>query len=152
MDDGGYDLSALSRCGYAAMALEPVPWELFDIVGRNEYIAWYRSSNDILKDIKKLKKYGLPIYLTEFGCCSFEGADYWGGEGIVRLGPPYDEEVQSEYIDNFVKKVVNKAGIDGCFLFDFDSLQNLDHRYFGIVDQKKRKKGFYKYKSYQRTN
>ena len=148
------------KISYAAMMYEPVPWEMFDVVCINEYIAYYRSTDQILSKIKTVNRYGLPVYISEFGCCSFVGADYWGGIGPTQIkvpgnqfvGPTYDEDVQARYIDEFTKSITDRTRIEGCFLFDFDSLNNVDRRLTGIVDQGHRKKGFYMYKSYQRSS
>jgi hypothetical protein len=85
--------------------------------------------------------------------CSFKDADKSAGGELLSLSNiPYDEEVQKKYIENYIDKVVNVAEVNGCFLFDFDSLNNANRKWYGIVDMNKRKEGFYMHKSYQVSN
>ncbi|MEM4246100.1 MAG: hypothetical protein QW390_02265, partial [Candidatus Bathyarchaeia archaeon] len=137
---------------YAAGLWEPVEWRRhdFDIIGSNEYF-W--PNRDSIKDkINRLKRFNKPVYITEFGSCTYEGACKWGGAGSFHdTKHPYDEDEQVNCIEKYLK--IFNGKVHGCFLWIY---RENEPRYFGIVTSSlggvnKRKKGFYMYKSYRRS-
>jgi len=138
---------------------EKVDWNRLglDIVGAQEY--WnkrYFSREQVLKTLLDLKPYGKPIWITEFGCCSYEGASQYGGAGgdYVYLNTNYDEREQARHIADQIG-IYKAAKMDGIFLHAFCAGHwTTGNRYFGVMralgDKMpiRRKLGFYAYQSY----
>ncbi len=113
---------------YASGAWENVDWSLFDVIG----VDYYRDATTKLKYREKLRKYtalGKPVVITEFGCCTYEGAEEKGGYGwaIVdrnqkppRLKGSYvrSEEVQARLISDSLD-IFEAENVDGAFVFTF---------------------------------
>jgi hypothetical protein len=68
------------RLTYAAAQDEEVDWNLFDIVGL-DYYSFYRRRSDHVRELRKHTRFGKPLAIMEFGCCTFEGAPEQGGMG-----------------------------------------------------------------------
>jgi hypothetical protein len=65
---------------YASVPLEAIDWRLFDLV----CVDLYRDAR--IKDrygdlIKRYFSYNKPVAITEFGCCTYQGAENAGGRG-----------------------------------------------------------------------
>ena len=107
---------------YAKPTWERVDWKRlgFDIVGANEYYASdWDSDGSYLKRIQQLKSYGLPVFITEFGADTFEGASRWGGGAHTRYTTqPYSEEEQSRHIQKTLDLLLN-AAVDATFVYAF---------------------------------
>ncbi|MEM2998286.1 MAG: hypothetical protein QW542_04990 [Thermoproteota archaeon] len=140
------------KISYAAIAygeIDVVPWEnpIFESIGVDAYIqegiGW--TEDWILNLLSRLKKYNKPIQSMEAGCFTIKGAGKIAGLAPVTTNP-YDEDEQSNYIRKYCK-MLNKARIDGYFYTQYND--NWDKGY-GLYHPitKKRKKGFYMYKSY----
>ena len=98
--------------------------------------------------------------ITEFGCCTYQGAEEKGGYGwaIVdwKKSPPQlkrdfirDETVQANYLDELLN-VFSKEKVEGAFVFTFVSpsyphqenpLYDLDMASYGVVKSYKDQKG-----------
>ncbi len=136
---------------YAAGLWEKVDWNLFDIVGVDHYRASYNKKY-YLQQLQSYKVKGKPISVTEFGCCTYLGADDKGAMGwsIVNWSLPKpqlkrnfirDENVQANYMIELLN-MFEKEDILGTFVFTFcsynyffdeDSAYDLDMAAFGIV-------------------
>ncbi|MFE9838335.1 abortive phage infection protein [Streptomyces sp. NPDC005551] len=68
------------RLTYAAAQDEDVDWDLFDIVGI-DYYSFFRRRRDHVRELAKYTRFGKPLAVMEFGCCTFEGAPERGGMG-----------------------------------------------------------------------
>ncbi len=69
------------RITYGAAAdLEPVDWALFDIVGL-DYYSYHADPAEHTAELAPFRKWGKPILILEFGCCTFTGAAAAGGMG-----------------------------------------------------------------------
>lgn len=115
---------------YASGPWEDVDWALFDIVG----IDYYREANNKKSYQEKLReyfKYGKPVVILEFGCCTYNGAEDKGGYGwaiVDRSKKPYqlkgdyvrNESVQANYITELLD-IFKKEKIEGAFVFTFES-------------------------------
>lgn len=137
-----------------------IPWSdpIFESVGVDAYmqdvIGW--DENWVIQYLSRLRRYGKPVYSAEAGSMTFSGADELGavifqneeGQFVWELRP-YDEDAQANYIKRYCD-MLNRARIDGYFYtqynYDFDKGYGLYH-----PTRKSRKRGFYMYKSYQRT-
>jgi hypothetical protein len=64
----------------AASDLEQIDWSLFDIVGL-DYYSYHEDRADHSKELAPFRRWGKPILILEFGCCTFTGAPEVGGMG-----------------------------------------------------------------------
>lgn len=136
---------------YASGVWENVDSSLFDFIG----VDYYRDALTKKNYQEKLRKYasaGKPLVITEFGCCTYAGAEEKGGYGwaIVdrsqnppRLKGAYtrSEETQANLITSSLD-IFEAAAVDGAFVFTFvmpkypyheDPRLDLDMASYGIV-------------------
>jgi hypothetical protein len=115
---------------YAGAIWEKVDGSYFDFISMNLYKASF-NKNYYNQTLKKLVSKGKPVIITEFGCCSYEGADQKGPMGYTVLdsskNPPAfkkkcirNEKVQADYIIDLLQ-TFDKENITGAFIFDFYS-------------------------------
>jgi len=136
---------------YASGAWEKIDWQPFDIVGVDYYRAAYNKST-YSKGLQNYKKAGKPLSITEFGCCTYKGADDKGGMGwaIVdwKKNPPQlkgaykrDEQTQAQYLLELLT-LFNTENVYAAFVFTFisgnyphydDPGHDLDMAAYGIV-------------------
>ncbi|RSM85808.1 hypothetical protein DMH04_16580 [Kibdelosporangium aridum] len=122
---------------YAAIPLERVHWELFDIVS----VDLYRSAevaDQFADGVRNLVAQGKPVAITEFGTAAYRGAGDLGARfmeiveydtGVpTRLNGDYvrDEAGQATYIRELLE-VFDEGGIDSAFVFLF-ALDGFFHR------------------------
>jgi len=136
---------------YSSGVWEDVDWSGFDVVG----IDLYRDEDNaatFVDDVRALHRHGKPVVITEFGCCTFRGAEDLGGMGFDVVdwtaNPPVipadlvrDEQVQADYIDELLT-IFETEDVDGAFVYDFiepgnpyspDPRQDFDMVGFGVV-------------------
>jgi hypothetical protein len=65
---------------YAAAQDDEVDWRLFDIVGI-DYYSYFRHRTDYVRELRKYRRWGKPLAITEFGTCTYRGAPEAGGMG-----------------------------------------------------------------------
>jgi membrane protease YdiL (CAAX protease family) len=137
---------------YAAGSWEVVDWSKFDVVGVNYYTDVLTDS-DYRGGLRRLAAHNKPVMVTEFGCCSYQGAQHKGGSGSgimdwsnladrrIRGRHHRDEQVQADHIE-YQLDVFATEDIDGAFLCMFiegdchyssDPTRDLDMASFGIV-------------------
>jgi hypothetical protein len=136
---------------YSAGAWESVRWDLFDLVGVNLYRDRW-NERTYAADLRRLRRFGKPVIVTEFGCSTFDGAQRLGGGGwmivdfdadpaVVRPGHVRSERVQAACLDELLTLYVAEA-VDGAYVFDFmqaafghstDPAQDLDMASYGLV-------------------
>lgn len=115
---------------YSSAMWEKVDWLIFDIVSINLYKASFNKSH-FVKTLKKMISKGKPVVITEFGCCSYNGAENKGPAGHTVLDssknpPSYketcirNEKVQSDYLIDLLQ-TYEKEKAAGTFVFDFYS-------------------------------
>jgi len=69
------------RITYGAIAgVETIDWSRFDIVGL-DYYDYFEDPAAHTARLAPARRWGKPIMILEFGCCTFEGAAERGGEG-----------------------------------------------------------------------
>ncbi|MBS7622865.1 hypothetical protein KEJ39_04220 [Candidatus Bathyarchaeota archaeon] len=131
-----------------------IPWEdpAFESIGLDAYLdnRWGMDENWMFNLISRLKVYRKPILDPDFGMMSYAGADKWESMSPAYIyNNFYDEGPQVRYGERMLK-FLNRAKIDGCFWVQYND--NLD-RGHGLYHptSRKRKKGYYMYKSYQRV-
>jgi hypothetical protein len=134
---------------YFSLPFELVDWNLFDFMGTD----LYRNSG--MKEmydrtLKNSFRYGKPVVIGEFGCCTYQGAEKLGGQGwaiafgmmMDLLGPKAipppgmadllkvparvdghyvrDEALQANELVDQLG-ILDSAGVDGVFVFTFIS-------------------------------
>jgi hypothetical protein len=139
------------QISYGAGIWENIDWEAFDIVGLNYYREASNQSSYV-NDLRRFHQYGKPIVITEFGCCSFDGADRLGASGdsvvdYTKAVPQLkrirqrNENVQADYIIDLLN-IYKAENIHGAFVFEFtepshphssNPLYDLDIASYGIV-------------------
>jgi hypothetical protein len=99
----------------AASDLEPVDWALFDIVGL-DYYSYHADPAEHATELAPFRKWGKPIMILEFGCCTFTGAAEAGGMGwdIVdyTVDPPV---IKDGYVRNEQEQAMHLANMLGVF-------------------------------------
>ncbi|WP_205718641.1 hypothetical protein [Actinomadura sp. WMMA1423] len=139
------------RVTYTSGVWEEVAWRGFDVVG----VDLYRDESNeatYARDVRTLHRFGKPVVITEFGCCTYRGADRRGGEGfdivdwsqdppVVPPGYVRDERTQARYISELLD-VYEAEGVYGAFVYDFiepdgacspDPAKDLDMAGFSLV-------------------
>ncbi|WP_067461511.1 hypothetical protein [Actinomadura macra] len=136
---------------YTSGVWEAVAWRRFDVVG----VDLYRDASNeatYVQEVRALHRFGKPVVITEFGCCTYRGAEKRGGMGfdiidwtqdppVVPAGYVRDERVQSHYISELLD-IYQAEGMYGAFVYDFieadsahyrDSRRDLDMAGFALV-------------------
>ena len=91
-----------------------------DIIGSNAFIDWYWKKSYIESLIRSFKLQKKPVYITEFGSATFQGAKTSGSDAW-RFSGPYDEDEQAESNQEYFK-LWNQLQPDGCFLYGIQNL------------------------------
>jgi hypothetical protein len=121
---------------YAAGPWETVDWDQFDLVSVDAYrdagnAARYRD------ELRACRRFGKPVAVTEFGCCTYRGAADRGGMGFMivdgKSDPPVipgtyerDEEEQVRYLHDMLA-VYEAEGIDSAFWCTFAGFEQPRH-------------------------
>ncbi|MEU6698209.1 CPBP family glutamic-type intramembrane protease [Pseudonocardia sp. NPDC046786] len=145
---------------YGAGTWESVDWRPFDVVGVNHYTDVMTRSG-YRQGLRRAASHGKPVLVTEFGCCSYDGAQAKGGSGADimdwrdlddrRITGTHvrDEQVQADHIE-YQLDVFETEDVDGAFLCMFiegdcrwspDPTRDLDMASFGIVRPPSRESG-----------
>lgn len=112
----------------AALDLEEIDWNLFDIVGL-DYYTYFRDPDEHTRKLAPFRRWGKPVMILEFGCCTFRGAAESGGDGwaVVDWERPVpevtgdvvrDEREQAEHIANMLR-VFEREGFLGASVYGF---------------------------------
>ena len=121
---------------YAAAPWETVDWELFGLVS----VDLYRDSTNAAgyRDVlRSYTRFGKPVAVTEFGCCTYRGAAGRGGMGMMIVDensdPPLisgtyerDEEEQVRHLHDMLA-IYEAEDIDSAFWFTFAGFEYLRH-------------------------
>lgn len=137
---------------YGSGTWETVDWTPFDIIGVDYYFDEL-TRGSYRQGLRVLNRLGKPVVVTEFGCCSYQGAEAKGGSGgdpldwrdlddrRVRGNPVRDEGVQADMIEKLID-VYETEDVHGAFLCMFvegdcryspDPARDSDMASFGIV-------------------
>jgi len=146
----GYEIAYAA----AVWEIDSVPWSdpMFESVCTNAYImdrfGW--TENWVIQHLSSLRRYGKPIISSEWGCMTFSGAGRVSAAGPLFFAEnPYDEDGQANYIKRYCN-MLNLEKIDGCFYTQYNETWDKGYGLYHPVTRK-RKKGFYMYKSYERV-
>ncbi len=128
--------------------------QFLDVIGLNEYMAWYGKEN--FEDIDRTKwdiPYDKPLIVSEFG-----GEAPFGnhGEADVRWTEEYQANLYNHQI-NMLKRISSFAGMSPWILMDFHSprrllpgIQDYFNRKGLVSDRGGRKKAFYTLQEFYR--
>jgi beta-glucuronidase len=120
--------------------------EYVDVVSFNQYVGWYRDTNDACKYMKWEIPYDKPVIISEFGGGALQGLH---GDKTHRWTEEYQEEL---YIQNLamLDKIDGLSGLSPWILVDFRSprrqlpgIQDFYNRKGLISSSGIRKKAFY---------
>lgn len=139
---------------YAKGSWEEVRWnELsFDIVGSNEYYGRGHTNQTYVNQVRRLRIQGKPLFVTEFGAATFEGAFGTAGSGWLHTaGKSYNQSAQAQYIGIYLE-LLQEAAVDGIFLWQFRDSYPDRTQSPSLIEGKSRKLSFYVYKSYSLVN
>lgn len=115
---------------YASGPWEDVNWTLFDFVGIDYYREGH-NKNSYREKLRAYFKYGKPVVILEFGCCTYQGAEEKGGYGwaiVDRSKTPAqlkgefvrDENVQAKELLELLD-IFKEEKVEGAFVFTFVS-------------------------------
>jgi hypothetical protein len=121
---------------YAAAPWETVDWELFDLVS----VDAYRDADNAARyrdELRTYRRFGKPVAVTEFGCCTYRGAAGRGGIGWMitdgESDPPViprtyerDEEEQVRHLHDMLA-IYEAEDIDSAFWFTFAGFEQPRH-------------------------
>lgn len=135
---------------YGAGPWEGVDWTDFDSVGMDLYRDAF-NRDTYVEQVRALHRWDKPVVITEFGCCTYEGAQDAGASGYDIIDwettPPElngdyvrSEAVQAQTIAALLD-IYRTEGVQGAFVFTFveplpyspDPRYDLDMASFGIV-------------------
>ena len=131
---------------YSSGPWERVDWTPFDVVG----VDLYRDASNratYVDDLRAYRDHGKPLIITEFGCCTFDGAADLGGEGfMVTMDGDVSDLVRDEHEQaNEIAELLDlyaAEGVDGAFVYNFiepdntyspNSADDLDKSGFSLV-------------------
>lgn len=112
---------------YASAPFEAVDWNMFDFV----CVDIYRDAklkDNYSKILEIYAKFGKPVVIGEFGCCTYEGAEDSGGWGWNILDKLSSEELNGIYVRNESVQayelteqlyILENSGVDGGFVYTF---------------------------------
>jgi hypothetical protein len=136
---------------YASGTWEQVDWSLFDIVGVDSYRD--AANRGVYRDrLRAYLAHARPVVVTEFGCCTYKGAQDRGGLGwaiVDRAARPprltedviRDEQTQVDELREALD-IFEEEQVDGAFWFTFasysypwnaDPRHDLDSAAYGLV-------------------
>jgi hypothetical protein len=116
---------------YAGGPWEGVDWSQFDMVGLDHYRQG-ESRKEYAAALRSAAYQGKKVAVTEFGCCSYKGADKLGGLGWTAIDgladakpawaegkvPERNEETQARYITEQLDIMVDE-GVEAALIFTF---------------------------------
>jgi hypothetical protein len=127
-----------------------IDWSIFDVVGLNHYLSADNRATYV-EDLRAFRRFGKPLVITEFGSCSYEGANEAGGMGWdvydrekdppeIRPGLVRSEQVQADYIAELLA-IFAAEQVHGAFVYTFteEAPHSPDPRYdydmasYGII-------------------
>jgi hypothetical protein len=119
---------------YASGMWEDVEWDVFDIVS----VDAYRDADNAARfgeQVRAYQRFGKPVAVTEFGCCTYHGAARRGGTGWMVIdeqsGSIADDLARDEtepvaYFHQ-LSDTFEDAGVESAFWFSFAGFE-LPHR------------------------
>jgi beta-glucuronidase len=91
--------------------------EYVDVVSFNQYVGWYRDTNESCKDMKWVIPYNKPVIISEFGGSALQGLH---GDKTERWTEEYQEELYKQNTKMF-ERIEGLSGVSPWILVDFRS-------------------------------
>lgn len=120
--------------------------EFVDIVSFNQYVGWYRGTNESCKTMEWVIPYNKPVIISEFGGGALQGLH---GDKKERWNEEYQEELYKQNTQMF-DRIEGLAGVSPWILVDFRSprrqvpnIQDFFNRKGLISSEGIKKKAFY---------
>ncbi|MCF1598160.1 abortive phage infection protein [Streptomyces muensis] len=119
------------RLSYAAAQdeeFEPVDWNLFDVIGI-DYYSYFPQRTEYVRELRRYRRWGKPLAITEFGTCAYVGAPEAGGMGwniVDHTKEPNEikghvvrsERTQAAYLGDLLD-VFESMGLYAAMAFEF---------------------------------
>jgi beta-glucuronidase len=117
-----------------------------DVISFNQYVGWYRASNEEARSMRWVIPYDKPVIVSEFGGGALQGLH---GEKTRRWTEEYQEELYRANLE-MLDKIEGLAGLSPWILVDFYSprrqlpgVQDFFNRKGLISNRGERKKAFF---------
>ena len=115
---------------YSSAPIEAVDWSLFDFVCL-DYYREARNRSSYAERLKRHFSHDKQVIITEFGCCTYKGAEDKGARGWtitdqkkipLQIHGNYvrDEQIQAQELSDLLY-ILDEAKVDGLFVFTFIS-------------------------------
>lgn len=128
---------------YASLPFERVDWTLFDYVGADAYRSALNAQT-FRSEVRALHRFGLPVVVTEFGCCTFRGAAAYGARGWMIVdrdtwtiaGDHHRDEAEQAAYFRDLMEVFEETGVDTVFWFTYAGYRftgDLDLASYGVI-------------------
>lgn len=112
-------------------------WSLFDIVGL-DYYPHFETDAEYTADLDKYRRWGKPLMILEYGCCTFTGAAKAGGMGwdivdyeatppVIKPGFERDEREQAAHIARMLRVFGTQPDVEGSHLYSVISPDSPHH-------------------------
>lgn len=128
--------------------------EYVDVISFNQYLGWYRGSNETCKDMNWVIPYDKPVIISEFGGSALQGRH---GDKTERWTEEYQEELYKQNTQMFAR-IDGLSGVSPWILVDFRSprrqlydIQNFYNRKGLISSEGIKKKAFYVMQDWYKT-
>jgi hypothetical protein len=136
---------------YASLPFEQVDWNPFDYVAVDAYRAAH-NIDSYREELRGYRRHDRPVVVTEFGCCTYQGAADRGARGWLivdrdaetrQLDGTYvrDEAEQAAYLQDLLQ-IFEEEDIDSAFWYTFAGYnfphhsaprRDLDMASYGVV-------------------
>ncbi|WP_329790285.1 hypothetical protein V1227_40200 [Lentzea sp. DG1S-22] len=112
-------------------------WSLFDLVGL-DYYAHFETDAEYTADLDGYRRWGKPLMVLEYGCCTFTGAAEAGGMGwdivdheadppVVKPGFERDEREQADHVARMLRVFGAQPDVEGSHLYSVISPDSPHH-------------------------
>ncbi|SDM82061.1 hypothetical protein SAMN04488074_12771 [Lentzea albidocapillata subsp. violacea] len=102
-------------------------WSLFDLVGL-DYYTHFETDTEYTTDLDKYRRWGKPLMILEYGCCTFTGAAKAGGMGwdivdygadppVIKPGFERNEREQADHIARMLRVFDAQPDVEGSHLY-----------------------------------
>jgi hypothetical protein len=136
---------------YASAPIEAVDWSGFDFVCL-DYYRGRRNRADFGQRLRRHFAHGKPVVITEFGCCTYRGAQDKGAMAWTIIDPRDRDRLNGEFVRDEegqavevmdMLRTLEGCGVEGAFVFTFsapalphrpaDPLRDLDMASYAVV-------------------
>ncbi|GHH55753.1 abortive phage infection protein [Lentzea cavernae] len=102
-------------------------WSLFDLVGL-DYYRHFETDTEYATDLERYRRWGKPLMVLEYGCCTFTGAAEAGGLGwdivdweavppVIKPGYVRNEREQADHVARMLRVFAAQPDVEGSHLY-----------------------------------